>query len=156
MAASKAANITVHLPKSPAERARIFAFRYRVEIMKKSGASVFADDKKMIITDDLDESAYQLCLVKEHAVAASIRVNSIENTELSESASAHFRLGEFSKFEPKDFSLTSRLVMSDDENPGRLTAVLLGAAYKVARNKGSLFDFTSCPPPLVSLYERLG
>jgi hypothetical protein len=46
--------------------------------------------------------------------------------------------------------------VSDDQNPGQVTAVLLGAAYKVARNMGSLFDFTSCPPPLVPLYERLG
>ncbi len=156
MAASKPATIAVHLPQSPEERARIYAFRYRVEIMKKGGASVFADDKKMSITDDLDVSAVQLCLVKQHAVAASVRINSTENTKFSEKISAQFRLGEFSKFQPKDLSLTSRLVVSDDDSPGQLTAVLLGAAYKVARNMGSRFDFTSCPPPLVPLYERLG
>ena len=156
MAAPKAATIAVHSPQSPEERARIYAFRYRVEIMKNCGASVFADDKKMVITDDLDESAIQLCLVKQHAVAASVRINSTESTKFSEGVSAHFRLGEFSKFQPKDLSLTSRLVVSDDDNPGKLTAVLLGAAYKVARNMGSRFDFTSCPPPLVPLYERLG
>ena len=156
MAAPKAATIAVHSPQSPEERARIYAFRYRVEIMKKGGASVFADDKKMTITDDLDESAVQLCLVKQHAVAASVRINSTENTKLGEKVSAHFRLGEFSKFQPEEISLTSRLVVSEDDNPGQLTAVLLGAAYKVARSMGSRFDFTSCPPPLVPLYERLG
>lgn len=156
MAGPKAANIAVHLPQSPEERARIYAFRYRIEIMKKGGASVFADDKKMIVTDDLDEPAFQLCLVKQHAVAASVRINSTENTKFNEKVSAHFRLGEFSNFRPEELSLTSRLVVSDDDNPGQLTAVLLGAAYKVARNMGSLFDFTSCPPPLVPLYERLG
>lgn len=156
MAAPKAANIAVHSPQSPAEHGRIYAFRYRVEIMKKGGASVFADDKKMIITDDLDESAFQLCLVKRHAVAASVRINSVKNTKLSEKISARFQLGEFSKFQPEDLSLTSRLVVSDDDNPGQLTAVLLGAAYKVARNMGSRFDFTNCPPPLVPLYEHLG
>lgn len=156
MAAPKAATIAVHLPQSAEERARIYAFRYRVEIMKKAGASVFADDKKMIVTDDLDESAVQLCLVKQHAVAASVRINSAESMEFGESVSAHFRLGAFAKFQPKNLSLTSRLVVSGGDNPGQLTAVLLGAAYKVARNMGSLFDFTSCPPPLVPLYERLG
>lgn len=156
MAAPKAASIAVRSPQTPEERARIYAFRYRVEIMKKGGASVFADDKKMLITDDLDESAVQLCLVKQHAVAASVRVNSTENTKLGEAVSAHFRLGEFSNFQPEDISLTSRLVVSDDDNPGQLTAVLLGAAYKVARKMGSRFDFTSCPPPLVPFYERLG
>lgn len=156
MAASKSAAIAVHLPQSAEERARIFAFRYRVEIMKKGGASVYADDKKMIVTDDLDKTAFQLCLVQQHAVAASVRINSTENTKIGEATSGHFRLGEFVDFKPEELSLTSRLVVAPDGRPGQLTAVLLGAAYKVARNMGSRFDFTSCPPPLVPLFERLG
>lgn len=156
MAAPKSAGIAVHSPKSPEERGRIYAFRYRIEIMSKGGASAFADDKKMIVTDDLDEAAVQLCLVKQHAVAASVRINSAENTKLDEKISTRFQLGQFSRFEAEELSLTSRLVVAQDDNPGQMTAVLLGAAYKVARKMGSQFDFTSCPPPLVPLYEHLG
>ena len=54
MAAPNAATIAVHSPKSLEERARIYAFRYRVEIVKTGGASVFADEKKKVITDGLD------------------------------------------------------------------------------------------------------
>lgn len=34
--------------------------------------------------------------------------------------------------------------------------LLLGAAYKLARERGARFDFCHCPPSLVPLYERLG
>ena len=90
MAAPKAATIAVNSPKSPEERARIYAFRYRVEIMKKGGASVFADEKKKVITDDLDQSACQLCLVKGHAVAASVRINTTKATKVNETVSSRF------------------------------------------------------------------
>ncbi len=153
---TKSADIAVHTPQSDEERNRIYAFRYRWQIMKKGADSVFADHKKMIVRDPLDDAALQLCLVKLHAVAASVRINSCETTELPKEHTDHFLLDRFSKFKPEDLTFTSRLVVSDEGNPAQLAAVLLGAAYKVARNMGSRFDFTSCAPSLVALYECLG
>ena len=72
MAAPKAADIAVHSPRSPEERNRIYAFRYRIEIIKKGGVSVFADDKNKIVKDPFGDAACQLCLVRRHSVSASV------------------------------------------------------------------------------------
>jgi predicted GNAT family N-acyltransferase len=156
MADSAQKQISVHSPQNESERQRIYQFRYRVLVERLGTETIFADRKNKIIRDPLDESAVHLYLMAGGSVIASVRINSLASSDFSDKDSERFRFDAFVDFKLEEMSMTSRLVLAGGPRQSQVAAVLLGAAYKVARNQYSRFDFTSCSPALAKLYEHLG
>ena len=156
MADSAQKQISVHSPQNESERQRIYQFRYRVLVERLGTETIFADRKNKIIRDPLDESAVHLYLMAGGSVIASVRINSLASSDFSDKDSERFRFDAFVDFKLEEMSMTSRLVLVGGPRQSQVAAVLLGAAYKVARNQYSRFDFTSYSPALAKLYEHLG
>ena len=156
MADSAQKQISVHSPQNESERQRIYQFRYRVLVERLGTETIFADRKNKIIRDPLDESAVHLYLMAGGSVIASVRINSLASSDFSDKDSERFRFDTFVDFKLEEMSMTSRLVLAGGPRQSQVAAIILGAAYKVARNQYSRFDFTSYSPALAKLYEHLG
>ena len=152
----KRPKISIHSPQSEQERDRVYGFRYRTLVERQGGSSVHADHEKKVIKDDLDDSAFHLFLMAKGGVVASVRVNSAALSQFPEKLVKQFQFDKFSEFGSGALSMTSRLFMAGGSMQSKMAAVLMGAAYKIVRNKGNRFDFASCPPSMVGLYEMLG
>ncbi len=156
MAGPAQQKISVHSPQNQSERERIYQFRYRALVEHLGIETVFADHQNKFIVDPLDEAAFHLYLMAGGAVIASVRINAHGSTEFSEKDTGRFQFDSFADFKLEEMTMTSRLVLAGGQRQSQVAAVLLGAAYKVARDQYSRFDFTSCTPALVKLYQHLG
>jgi predicted GNAT family N-acyltransferase len=151
-----APKLSVLQAKSEEDRHRIYLFRYRTLVQEMGGDSTFADHDTKTISDPLDENAIHLFLTADNQVIASIRINSGRNTRFPEEVNANYQLAKFSEFEIGNLTLTTRFTVAKKWRQSQIIKVLLGAAYKTQRHVGSRFDFASCPPALVPLYEQMG
>ncbi|MDA0367521.1 MAG: cyclic nucleotide-binding domain-containing protein [Proteobacteria bacterium] len=151
-----AAKLSVLQAKSEEDRHRIYMFRYRTLVQELGGDSVFAFHDTKTISDPLDDNAIHLYLTADSQVIASIRINSGRITRFPEKVKTNYQLGKFSDFEVGGLSLTTRFTVAKKWAQSQIIKVLLGAAYKTQRHLGSRFDFASCPPALVPLYEQMG
>ena len=146
----------VHSPQNDSERERIYQFRYRTQVERLGMDTVFADHEKKFLRDPVDDAAFHLYLMAGGSVIAAVRINALGTTDFSEKDRKRFQFDAFSDFKLEEMTMTSRLVLAGGQRQSQVAAVLLGAAYKVARNQYSRFDFTSCTPALVKLYQHLG
>ena len=143
MAKPEKAKISIHSPQSEPERERVYAFRYRVLVGRQGGTYVHADDERGIIKDLLDKTAFHLFLMADNSVVASIRINVGGTTDFPADLTGRFQLEKFRDFKDTELSVTSRLVVAPGARSSQLSAVLLGAAYKVVRGQASRFDFAN-------------
>lgn len=148
--------LSVRQAKSDEDRHRIYLFRFRTLVQEMGGDSVHADHDAKTVSDPLDDQAIHLYLTADDQVIASIRINSGRNTQFPEDVAANYQLGKFSEFDKGDLTLTTRFTVAKKWRQSQIIKVLLGAAYKTQRHVGGRFDFASCPPALVPLYEQMG
>ncbi len=148
--------ISIHSPQTEPERERVYSFRYRTQIDRNGGSSIYADHDSKMIKDELDDSAFHLFLMANGSIVAAVRVNSASTSPFSKQDVARFQFEKFAEYGRNALSMTSRLVMVGSPQQSQMAAVLLGAAYKIVRNNGSRFDFAACPPSMVGMYEVLG
>jgi hypothetical protein len=150
-----ALSVDVRLAQSAAERAEVFQFRYRVQVEELDMDPAGADRDQRLVRDGLDADATHLTLRQRGEIVATVRLSGGPSAPLPREVDPIYRLSQFDLFGRRALTLTDRLVIAREHNHAE-AAVLLGAAYKIARRQGSRFDFTHCAPGLVRLYEQLG
>ncbi len=148
--------LSVLQAKTEEDRHRIYLFRYRTLVQEMGGDSVFAFHDTKTVSDPLDANAIHLCLTADTQVIASVRINSGRITKFPDKVRSNYQMGDFSEFEVGSYSLTTRFTVAKKWRQSQIIKVLLGAAYKTQRHLGSRFDFASCAPALVPLYEQMG
>ena len=149
--------IRVGVAQTPAEKERIYAFRYRiyVEEMGKEGLS-YADDSRKELRDDLDESALLFYAEDGGDVVATLRMHMDPTPEVLAYYGKTYELDRFADWSGAALSFSSRLMLAQRMR-GTLTLYhLLSAAYEEDLRRGVEFDFCNCAPSLISLYEHLG
>lgn len=148
--------LSVAIAQSHDERERLHWFRCPVASEELKQKSPHADPKARTLSDDLGEHATLLYLASSTELLATIRVNFGADTESPPHLRKAFHLEHFETAFRKAYSFTSCLFVAPAWRTPVAPKLLLGAAYKLARERGARFDFCHCPPSLVPLYERLG
>ena len=148
--------LSVLQAKTEEDRHRISLFRYHTIVQEMGGDSVHADHDERTISDPLDEKAIHLYLTADNQVIASIRITSGKIAKFPKKVRENYQLDGFSDFDETSMTLTTHFTVAKKWGQRQVIRVLLGAAYKTQRHLGSRFDFASCPPALVPLYEQMG
>jgi len=148
---------TIALARSPEDRQRVYRFRYAIyvdEMGKRDLSYADHDDKTLI--DDLDESATLFYVERGGELVATLRRNRFGDGGPPQACRDVYDLEAFAEFSPPALSLSSRLMIAREMRGSPTLPKLLVTAYEHAITEGVLFDFCSCSPGLVDLYEHLG
>lgn len=146
----------VQVADSEAEREAVYRFRYQTLVRDMAWGSADADPGAETLGDDLDARALQLYISWQDVVIGAVRLLIGAAEAIGEELAGTLDLASFAEFGPHAVSFTDRLMVAPAWQESRVTALLLGAAYKMARENGSRFDLTHTAPALVELYEQLG
>ncbi len=149
-------SFSVALAQSADACAQLFRFRYRVAVEELKQQPPDADHRAKTLSDELDDGAVLLYVTSDDMVVATVRLNFGDDAELPRRLRKVFQLERFEDAFGKAYSFTSRLFIAQAWRGSAAPKLLLGAAYKLARERGARFDFCHCSPSLVPLYERLG
>jgi len=149
-------NLAVHVARSDADRERVYRFRYRVVVDELGGDSVRAHHGLKMLRDPLDSTGTQLFVQLDDEIVAAARLNCGGLSALPDIFVRPLKLDNFAEWGDASLSMTDRLLVSRKGRDTAAAALLLLAAFKMARQHGSRFDFAPCPPSLVKLYEQLG
>lgn len=150
------AKLDVRIAAGPDEVRRVQEFRYRVLVEETGQNPQGADASARIVRDPMDDHALQLYVLAGDAVVGAVRLTLLKNAQPPSAIQNACRIDAFKTFAGDRISLTSPLVVAHSHRHSTVPAVLLGAAYKIARAQGSRFDFCLSTPALVQLYEMLG
>ncbi len=148
--------LAVEIALSEEERREIFRFRYQVLVRDMAWGSADADHERETLSDPLDEGALQLFVRWQGIVIGTVRAVVDARRWLPEPLVRAQALDRFADFSGRALSFTDHLMVAPAWQSSQVTALLLGAAYKTVRGRGSRFDFMHCPLGLVELYEQLG
>jgi CRP-like cAMP-binding protein len=146
----------VHQARNDVERLNLFSFRYRVLIDELGIDVAAADPKTRTLRDARDDSATHLFLTNNGQVQACLRLQTGAGWEAMADKIDTYGLGPFTSYGPNALSFTDMLLVAPAWRTSAMPALLLGAAYKLSRGQGALFDFCHCAPSLVGLYQKLG
>ncbi len=154
--------IIVDIVTDDAERAEVFRFRYDVYVREMGKVDLDeADHAKRWIRDALDDQATLY-------VARTQGRDGGRGTIVGTLRTVHGAAGippaygaldgfeRFTAFGAESFSFTGRLMVSPGERGGKAMPALVNRAYADGLDSPAQFDFCTCTPGLVDLYEHLG
>jgi hypothetical protein len=149
-------SITIAEAREPADRERVYGFRYQIYVEEMRRFQQYADHNKKRICEPQDLSGHVLWAYDiDSKVIGTVRYNvgMDENfgiyTEL-------YGLESFAPFFPRHVSITTKLMVSAKYRLGGLACQLARACCIGALELGVCFDFIDCNPPLVRFFEHLG
>ena len=146
----------VHQARNEVERMNLFGFRYRILVDEMEVDVSCADHKQRLIRDEDDETAIHLFLTHNGQVQACLRLQLGRSWDQLADKLDTYGLAPFTSYGPDALSFTDMLLVAPAWRASPMPALLLGAAYKISRGSGALFDFCHCAPSLVGLYQKLG
>lgn len=149
-------DLSVKIARNDPDRVRLYRFRYGVLVEELGASPSGADHETMLVHDPQDEGATHLFLVAGRELIATLRINFGTDTPMPQPLYEAFQLDKFEDFPATDLSFTSALVVAARWRGSPVLSVLLGAAYKMCRERHVRFDFCHCTPTLLALYQRLG
>lgn len=153
---SAARELQIRIATTEAERARIYAFRYRVLVEELGLEPRGADRKAKLVRDPLDDVATQLYVTQGAETQAALRLLPGAGSTLPGEIAAAYQMHRFGRWGDQALSFSDRLLVGPAWRKSRIPAVLMGAAYKLLRREGVRFDFCRCPPALIGLFQKLG
>jgi len=152
----EAPKLDVRIAADAAEIGRLQEFRFRVLVEETGQSPQGADLDARKVVDPTDARALHLYVLAGAEIVGAVRLALLKSVQLPLRLGEACRIETFKTFAGDRLSFTSPLVVAHSHRHSTVPAVLLGAAYKIARAQGSRFDFCLVPPALVQLYEMLG
>jgi len=163
IAAKSASKITASGPSlqvretvNAEQRQKILKFREQIVVDELGVSPLPTADRQHLEEIARDEAARHLFLTAGNKIAGSLRLYTSEMIAPSRDMITNYGLNAFIDFEPEDISFTDHMAIAKRWRDGKVPALLMAAAFKLARNGGAQFNFTYCPPALVGLYEKIG
>lgn len=150
------AKLDVRIATNAADIRRVQEFRFRVLVEETGQTPPGIDAEARLVRDPTDERSLHLYVVAGTDIVGTVRLSLLKSVLLAPKLIEACRIESFKTFAGDRLSVTSPLVVAHAHRHSTVPAVLLGAAYKIARAQGSRFDFCLVPPALVQLYEMLG
>lgn len=146
----------VHQAQNEVERMNLFGFRYRILVDEMGLELGAADHRQRLVRDEADKGAIHLFLTHDSQVVACLRLQVGQTWDQLTDKLDTYGLAPFASYGPGALSFTDMLLVAPAWRTSQMPALLLGAAYKISRRGGTVFDFCHCAPSLVSLYQKLG
>ncbi|GAB3122534.1 cyclic nucleotide-binding domain-containing protein [Novispirillum itersonii] len=148
--------LTVTEALSPAEREEIFRFRYDIYVREMGKFGMVEADHANGLLRDVEDAEARLYVARAVGkIAGTLRVLSG-----SKGVPARFaQMPDFQRFHgfgPDALSFSARLMVSPGLRGTPALNALVACAYGDGLNRGTQFDFCTCAPGLVDLYEHLG
>lgn len=151
-----ARELQVRIAADEADRRRIYAFRYRVQVEELGLEPPGTDRKAKLVRDPLDDVATQLFVTRGGETQAALRLLPAAAAALPEDLRSAYLIERFARWGDGALSFSDQLLVARAWRRSAIPAVLLGAAYKLMRRQGVRFDFCRCPPALIGLFQKLG
>ena len=148
----------VQFARTQKDRDAVFRFRYRVFVEELGRDMPGTDHDNKMMIGDLDQSGLLVALRYDDDIVATVRMNRGHPKGIWPAMMAdNYKITPFmDAFPLNELTFTSRLLIHPKFAGTKAMAVLLAAIYKLGRQQGSQFDFTSCEPYMVKAFERLG
>jgi predicted GNAT family N-acyltransferase len=147
----------VLLATTPAERQRIYQFRYHVYVEEMGKNPRYANHADRILVDELDATATLLYLTIDGKIAATLRRNSLQNSVLPPALQRALAIDRFTPaFPNRALSFSSRFMVAPEYRSSSVAGAIVIEAYRLAREQGIQFDFSHASPWLVPFYENMG
>ena len=138
------------------ERWRVFRFRYASLVEDQNIDSPAADHENRILYDAVDDVAVIFYLTEKNRIIATARFAPLARMRFPAWQSEAFQVEAFDAFAPGAKGFTSRFISDREWRASPALAVLFGALYKFARERGVRFLFLNSPPSRIHIFERLG
>ncbi len=138
------------------ERWRVFRFRYASLVEDQNVDSPAADHENRILYDSVDDDAAIFYLTEKSRIIATARLARLGQMRFPAWQSEAFQFEKFADFAPGAKGFTSRFISDREWRASPALAVLFGALYKFARERGVGFLFLNSPPAQIHIFERLG
>jgi CRP-like cAMP-binding protein len=138
------------------ERWRVFRFRYASLVEDQNVDSPAADHENRILYDAVDDDAVIFYLTEKNRIIATARIAPLNQMRFPAWQSEAFQFENFDDFAPAAKGFTSRFISDREWRGSPALAVLFGALYKFARERGVRFLFLNSPPSQIHIFERLG
>lgn len=154
--------IIVDTVTDEAERAEVYRFRYDVYVREMGKVDLDeADHARRWIRDPLDDHA-TLYVARPQAADGSRGpiIGTLRTVHGAAAVPPAYRaldgFARFAAFGPEAVSFTGRLMVAPGERGGKAMPALVNRAYAAGLDSPVQFDFCTCTPGLVDLYEHLG
>lgn len=148
--------LEIRLATSDEQRADVFRFRHRLLVQGAGQKYQHSDSSDGMLRDPVDKAATPICLVKGDRIVAALRTIVTPALSLPVYIKERFELAPFLALENLTVSYTDYLLVDTDQVDPRAGNILMSAAYRMACNQGSAFDFTHASAGEVAMFERLG
>ena len=150
-----ARELQVRVAEDEADRRRIYAFRYRVQVEELGLEPRGTDRKAKLVRDAFDDVAMHLYVTQGGETQAAMRLLP-GAAALPEALREAYLIDRFARWGDRALSFSDELLVARAWRKSAIPAVLLGAGYKLLRRQGARFDFCRCPPALIGLFQKLG
>lgn len=148
--------LQVHETINAQQRRKVLKFRNQIMVDELGIDATIPSEAQRRDEAARDEAARHLYLTAGQEIVGCLRLYASDMVVPSEQMIAAYLLDAFMEFGPECLSFSDHMAIAKAWRGGRVSALMKAAAFKLARNSGALFDFTHCPPALVSLFEKLG
>jgi CRP-like cAMP-binding protein/GNAT superfamily N-acetyltransferase len=150
-------SITVTAARSAEERARVYAFRYRIYVEEMGLQPPGADHERRQVADEYDPHGLSFALVEDGAIVGSLRCLFLDQLPDPGAVIAKFQLKEaLAAFGPSAIATTSRFMLDPRLRHGTAILRLMQAAYDDARSRGIRLNYGDCSPHMLDFYEHMG
>ncbi|MFH1729919.1 MAG: cyclic nucleotide-binding domain-containing protein [Pseudomonadota bacterium] len=134
----------------------IYHLRYQVYIHEMGKNIFIADHKKQNLKDDLDDEGYLFYIRKAKQIAATVRLNFYNSSQSKAYFHKTYGLDHFLDFPLESITFSSRLIVHPDWRNTRILLHLFKYFYEEIKDRNIKFNFCTCAPYLVGLYQHLG
>lgn len=142
--------------QTEAERARVYAFRYRIYVEELAMTSE-ADHERKWLRDDLDDYAVSFAVFDGDEVLGSLRLLFLEDLADVDSLVQKFDLAPaIEALGEAAIATTSRFILDARLRHGKVIFRLMRAAFEAAQARGVRLNYGDCSPHLLPFYEHLG
>ena len=149
-------NMSVHVAQNDADRARVYRFRYAVQVAELNGNPPGCDDVARIVRTPIDGTSTILYLGSNNEIMGTVRLSYALVTPVPPAPYDAYQLKLFDEFADSDLSMTSAWAVAARWRNSPALAILLGAAFKMCLERNIRFDFSHCAPAQLKLFQRLG
>jgi hypothetical protein len=148
--------LRIDLATSPAERERIYRFRYELYVAQLDRRARDADHGRRTLREDVDDDSMLIQATSHGAIVGVVRATICTPALLATPLATTFALDRFRAYTPRALTISSRLMVDPRWRHAHVGALLIGFLYERYRDLQVLFDFCQCRPELVPYYEIVG
>jgi N-acyl-L-homoserine lactone synthetase len=146
---------TFRFAETPDDLLAVFRFRYQIFVQELNRQEKYADHREALITDPLDNGAYNLAAWHDGQVVGHIRTNLLNETDVGEYLD-HYQLRNLPGEVAAVTSISTRFSIHARYRHSGLIVPLVCASFKVALTRRVVADYCDCDDALLPVFTRLG